>query len=97
MASVVEEACKPDSGMTMDDLRDFFVNQAARYRAKYPNRPHRINKDIRLAKEWIDSKRFGSSVMPNEPEEVPTHIDDQSDRNTEYEQENSPESSDEED
>lgn len=35
--------------------------------------------------------------MPNEPEEVPTDIDDQSDRNTECEQANSPESSDEED
>lgn len=96
MAAAVEAACKPSSGVTIDDLRDFLVNQAARYRAGNPTQPHRINKDCRSAKEWIESKRFGSSVMPDEPEEAPTEMDDQSDRSTEFEQGNSPESSDEE-
>ncbi|KAH6951684.1 hypothetical protein DER45DRAFT_543194 [Fusarium avenaceum] len=99
MAAAVEAACKPGAGVTMDDLRDFLVNQAVRYRAGNPTQPHRINKDCRSAKEWIESKRFGSSVMPDEPdepEEDPTEMDDQSDRNTEVEQRNSPESSDEE-
>lgn len=51
VATVVEDACRPGSGVTMDDLRDFLVNQAVRYRAGNPTQPHRINKDCRSAKE----------------------------------------------
>jgi hypothetical protein len=98
MAIAVEAACEPGSRVTMDDLHDFLVNQAVRYRAGNPTQPHRINKDCRSAREWIESKRFGSSVMPNEPEEVLSNIDDQSDQITEYKRENScSDSSDEED
>ncbi|KAM0247152.1 hypothetical protein ACHAP5_004231 [Fusarium lateritium] len=98
MARAVEAACESGSGVTMDDLRDFLVNQAVRYRTGTPTRRHRMNKDCSSAIEWIESKSFGSSVRPDEPEDAPSEADDQSDRDTEREQENSsPVSSDEED
>ncbi|KAM0193352.1 hypothetical protein ACHAPI_007664 [Fusarium lateritium] len=98
MARAVEAACKSGSGVTMDDLRDFLVNQAVRYQAGTPTRRHRMNKDCSSAIEWIESKGFGSSVRPDEPEETPSEEDDQSDRDTECEKKSScPVSSDEED
>lgn len=76
---------KPNSGVGTDDMCDFLVNQAVRYRACNPTHPHSIDKDCRSAKEWIESKGLGCSIMPKKPEEVLTDMDDQNDRNAECE------------
>ncbi|KAF4962544.1 hypothetical protein FSARC_9322 [Fusarium sarcochroum] len=53
---VVEAVCSPDSGVTMDELRDFLVNKAKEHRSKSKTGkplPPRMKADCKLALKWV--------------------------------------------